>query len=46
MESMPARIDRKWLLNVRIMRSAQFLWCMLGGFSWNLAFHLTVIASL
>jgi hypothetical protein len=44
--STPARIDRKWLLNVRMARSARFLQCMSGGTSWNLAFHLTVMASL
>ena len=30
----PARIDRKWDLNVRMARSAAFHWKILGWTSW------------
>ncbi len=45
-ESTPARISRKWSLNVQIASSARFWRCMSSGTSWNFAFHLKVIASL
>jgi hypothetical protein len=44
-ESMPASIAKKWSLNVQIVSSARFWQCTSGGTSWNLAFHLKVMAS-
>jgi hypothetical protein len=46
MESMLARIVRKWSLNVQMVHFAWLQRCISGGMSWNLACHLKVIVSL
>lgn len=50
--AVPARMDRKWALNVRIARSAAFRRCTCGGTSWKvhpfdvIAFWKAMLASL